>query len=84
MHGDVPHLPPELVNLIKAALLERQALLTGPDVATPSAQARVVALDARLEALLDQLRRVVPPEAALQDDASAPGDFNRFLDGGAA
>jgi len=58
--------------------------LMGPHADTPAAPARLTALDARLEVLLDQLRQVAPPEASLHDVASAPGDFDRFLDGGAA
>jgi hypothetical protein len=68
---------PRLVREIQTALLERQALLAGPD--TPQARARIDALGLRVAELLEQIAGVQPPEAVLDDQASAPGEFDRFL-----
>jgi hypothetical protein len=62
---------------IALLLSERQALLAGPN--TPQALARIEALGLRVAELLEQIAGVQPPEALLDDQASTPGEFDRFL-----
>ncbi len=79
-HGDQSGPPPgvrDLLTRVEAALVERQTLLAGPD--TPLVRARIDALDLRVTELLAQIATVQPPERTLDDQAAAPGEFDRFL-----
>ena len=66
-----------LLAKLEAALGERQVLLARPD--TPAAQARIDALELRLEELMDQLTAAHPPASMLEDEAVVPGEFDRFV-----
>jgi hypothetical protein len=84
--GPLPQAPRALAQ-IEAALLERQALLLGPD--TPAARDRIDALGLRVAALLEQIEAAHPPRGdralrALEDEAAPPGAFDRFLGRGGA
>ena len=71
-----------LIDALQAALVERQALLAGPD--TLRAWRRTAALDVLIAGLLEQLAAVQPPTALLENEAAAPGEFDCFLNGGYA
>jgi hypothetical protein len=69
------------VTALEAALGERQLLL---EADTPLGRSRATALGLRIAALLDQLSRLSPPQGTLEDEAAAPGEFDRFLGSGDA
>jgi hypothetical protein len=71
-----------LIDALQAVLAERQAVLTGPD--TRAARDRGAALGLRAAGLLRQIERLYPPGGALEDQAAAPGEFDRFLNHGGA
>ena len=67
-HNDQSGLPPgvrDLLTRVEAALAERQTLRAGMDA--PAARDRIDSLGMCLAALLEQLMRVHPPAAVLED-----------------
>ena len=69
---------------MEEALLERQALLAGPD--TPESWRRIAALSLRVAELLEHLAGVGPADGAarrpqrLDDESAAPSELDRFRD----
>jgi hypothetical protein len=62
MDGDVPPEAWALIAGIEAALLDRQALLLGPDAEEQWARERIDSLGAHLAALLERLAVLYPPD----------------------
>ncbi len=63
MDGDSTGEVRALIAGIEAALVDRQALLLGPDAGAPWARERIDSLGARIAALLERLTALYPPGA---------------------
>ena len=82
--GGAATLPTRLVAEIESALVERQALLSGPDADTPLVRGRIDSIGARLQLLLDSFKDAWPPQVALDDQTDPQGNIDRFFNHGDA
>jgi hypothetical protein len=64
-----------ILAALKAVLVERQALLTGPDAGAPATRECIAALTGRVAALLAQLEQLYPP-AARPNEEPPPREFD--------